>query len=442
MSALLFVSLLVMSLLTGLALCWPLLRTRADISTSLLVGRKAQNIALYRERVQELQGQYEQGLLSEADRQSQQQELARMLLSDVVGSDDVLDESLDEGRDEQGDVAVGQAVANPRMRRYAGALLLTLLLMAAALALYGLRFYREPAASWLALEQKQLPLVAQALKTPQTMDALASTLDAAELMRLLARYAHQRGDDGGAWFALATHLMQQNAGEPALQATKRAWELQPDNLLHRLAYAQMRLYANEMRLDPLSLRLLQGVLKQVPEHQGALMLLGMASYRSGEYQQAMDAWQRLAATHPESPEIAATLTDALARTRQQAEIQRRSRVRVQVHVAPVVVATHPEAQLFIYAKPAAGGMPIVAVRLPLTETDQDVSLDDTMALTPGNTLTAQKGGVQIAAHVSVDGTAVARRGDWMAEPVRLSAGTIPLADTAGAVQLNVVTIHP
>lgn len=69
-----------------------------------------------------------------------------------------------------------------------------------------------------------------------------------------------------------------------------------------------------------------------------------------------------------------------------------------------------QATLFVLARSAAGGPPLAAMRVPVGSWPQAFRLDDSMAMIPGNVLSAQRE-VLLVARISASGNPIAQPGD-------------------------------
>lgn len=115
-----------------------------------------------------------------------------------------------------------------------------------------------------------------------------------ELVLGLRTQAFQNPDSGQLWFDIGQVYMGVEMREAAIASLERAMRLN-DNPDWKVVTAQLLAAGNDEQQMFQSLRLLQQALITNPEHQSGLLTLGFTHYRMKNYQQAIAAWQKLAA---------------------------------------------------------------------------------------------------------------------------------------------------
>ncbi|MDQ8037884.1 MAG: c-type cytochrome biogenesis protein CcmI [Pedobacter sp.] len=401
----------VFALLVAVLVVLPLWRRTDDSGQNLL----ELNRRVFRERLAELEKDEAEGRLDADTLAELRLELERNML--------VLD--------------VAPDTAPASSRRLAGWLVLVLL------PLLSLLFYWSFVApqgltDWWKLRSDMGPAVDRVLmgQAPTEEESRAHTLP--DFIRVLQYRLQGDPKNADGWFMLGMSYVQLEMGEPALTAFEHAWRLNPDEPRYQLAYAQTRLYGNEGQLDPLSRQLLESVLEKNPEHEGAMVLLGFAAYRSGDYALAVSTLEKLQAQRQGRPDTGATtvmqqltqtLASARAKLKGEGGVSKATaaapsiRVRVQVD-RKLAGKFAPDDVVYIFARALKGPpMPLAVVRRPAGELPFTVELDDSQSPMPTLKLSAVPE-VAITARISRHGSPEAQPGDLeaIAVPVRQGSG--------------------
>lgn len=394
----------------------PLRRQRATATLS----RTALNTAIFRERLAELEAEQREGRITVEDYRQLRAELERTLLGDVP-EETASTVPLWSGTFK---LAVGMGVIVPLL----------------ALGYYYVSSYRGEAAEWMALQERLDGLVAQAVRDPEILTA-HKEVDLRDFTRVLqARLQRQGSQDPAGWYLLGVSYLEMQQLDAARTALARAHELAPERPEIMLAYAQALIFVNDGRLDETSADLLHRLLAAEPQQQRALFLLGLGSFNSGAYEEAIRAWQSLLALRGDSTsEGARVLQNSIARA--QALLAERTQAAQQPPPGPRLVVTvelspqlqqqlSPDSTLFVFAKAADGPpMPLAAVRQPAKDLPVQVVLDDSQAVTPALKLSNFKQ-VVVGARLSKEGAATAQPGDLQG-----TSATLELTEGSQAVTL-------
>jgi len=314
---------------------------------------------------------------------------------------------------------------------------LFLLLMLALPLLAGAFYYFEqlnPALpAWWQTERAMQPLIDDVLAGKQPPgDNSQYTLP--DFIRGLQLRMQSTPDNAQGWFMIGIGYMQLNMGEQALQAFERAYRLDPQRPEVELAYAQAQIFTNEGKLTPQSKALLQSVLVAHPQHEGALILLGVGAYRSGDFPLAiktLDYLQTLRQSHGAVADSEATqeLDKMLADARTQLALGGSTTaadsagITVAVSIDPALAAkVQPGDTLFVFAKAENGPpMPLAVVRKPASGLPFAVELNDSQSMIPSMKLSSVTD-VLVNARISHSGTPMPEAGDLeaIAVPLRQS----------------------
>ncbi|NLJ12907.1 MAG: c-type cytochrome biogenesis protein CcmI [Gammaproteobacteria bacterium] len=375
-----------------LLLLWPVLRGRKDQTEE---DRTALNIALYEEHIAELEAQHANGALSAEQLAEGRLEASRELLDDT-----------DVGRPKQS-VNLGNALP----------LIAALLVPIAGLGLY---FH------WGASDKVALTL--SLAEQPKT---------AAEMIQRLEDTVRLQPESVDAWYFLGRTYMAEQRPQEAAHAYEKTIELvgrQPD-LLGQLAQALY--FANNNQWSAELQALVDEALRLDPNETTSLGLVGIAAFEGQRFQDAIDAWTRLAkGLDPQDPSYAAIQTGieraraALANSPQAAASNATSpldaaadndyQLEVEVALADAlleqVAATDT---VYVFARAENGPpMPIAAKRLTVADLPVRITLTDADSLLPDLKLSSM---ARVKLQASVSNTDNAMNAQWSSEPIVIDA---------------------
>lgn len=377
-----------------------LLVALAFLLIPVLRGRKAQaeedrtalNVALYQERLAELQAQHEAGTLTEAQLEAGRAEAARELLADTEGA--AADRSARLGR------------ALP--------LLAALLVPALGLGLY---------AHWGSSDKVQL--AREMREQPRTIEEMTARLEKA---------VQAQPDSAEGWYFLGRTYMAQERPVDAAKAYERAVQIagrQPELLGQ---WAQALYFASQKRFTPEVQGLTEDALKADPNEVTSLGLLGIAGFEEGRFKDAISYWERLIAVLPQDDPSRAALQGGIDRARErlaengetlpERETLTKSMPRLKVRVdlaAALKDKVQPGDTVFIFARAAEGPpMPLAVKRLTVKDLPAEVVLSDADAMMPQLKI-SNFPQVQLVARVSREGNA--KSGEWIGRGPALSSAT-------------------
>ncbi len=269
--------------------------------------RTALNVALYQERLAELQAQHEQGMLSAQQRQDARAEAARELLADTEGAEPV------------------------RASRLGRPVLL-----------------RRVICIWGASDRVELSR--EFAKPPTSL---------ADMTRRLERSVQAQPDSAENLYFLARSYMAQNRPGDAAHLFERAVALagrQPELLGQ---WAQALYFASDKHFTPQVQALTDEALQADPKEVISLGLLGIAAFETQRYQAAVDYWTRLLAALPAQDASRSALEGGIARARehlaQQGASVKPKSLKVRVALAASLEGkVQPTDSVFIFARAING----------------------------------------------------------------------------------------
>jgi len=347
--------------------------------------RTALNVALYQERVAELQAQGEAGVLTTEQLDRGRDEAARELLADTDNAEP--DRSARLGK--------------------------TLPLLAAVLVpVMGLGLYLHFGAS------DKVELTREFAQAPQSVQEMTSRLE---------RAVQAQPDSAEGLYLLGRAYMAQERAADAAKAFERAAALagrQPELLGQ---WAQALYFGNGKQWTAQMQALTDEALKADPAEVTSLGLLGIAAFEDGRYQQAIDYWNRLIAQLPEGDASRAALQGGIERAGERLKAAGQApatsaRLTVRVELAPALKdKVRPDDSVFIFARASSGPpMPLAAKRVTVADLPIEVQLSDSDAMMPNMKLSSFPE-VQLVARVSLAGQPT--KGEWIGRGSPLASST-------------------
>ncbi|MEQ4257324.1 c-type cytochrome biogenesis protein CcmI [Pseudomonas syringae] len=350
--------------------------------------RTALNVALYQERLSELQVQQEQGVLSVAQLQAARAEAARELLADTEGAEPA------------------------RTSRLGKPLLVLAALLVPVLGLAG---YLQLGAS------DRVELSREFARPPTSL---------ADMTQRLERSVQAQPDSAENLYFLARSYMAQNRPGDAAQMFERSVALagrQPELLGQ---WAQALYFASGKHFTPQVQELTDEALQADPKEVTSLGLLGIAAFETQRYQAAVDYWTRLLAALPADDASRSALEGGIARARENlakrvanaAPAVKTKSIKIHVELAAALQGkVRPNDSVFIFARAINGpAAPLAVKRITVADLPADVELSDADAMMPQLNLSnfAQ---VQLVARVSRAGQPTT--GEWVGRSQPLASDT-------------------
>lgn len=352
--------------------------------------RTALNVALYQERVAELQAQQAEGVLDAAQLDSGRAEAARELLADTEG------------------------VTAPRVSRLGKPLPL---LAAVLVPVLGLGLYLHFGAA------DKVELTREFAQAPQSMEEMTQRLERA--------VAAQPDSAEGLYFLGRTYMAQDRPADAA-KMFERAANLagrQPELLGQ---WAQAQYFADGKKWSEQIQKLTDEALKADPKEVTSLGLLGIAAFEGERYQEAIDYWNRLLAQLPPDDNSRVALQGGIERAAErlkasggkvaEAPAPKAALLKVSVDLASELKSkVQPGDSVFIFARATSGPpAPLAAKRLTVADLPVTVELGDADAMMPQLKL-SNFPEVQLVARISRAGQPTA--GEWIGRSGPVASST-------------------
>jgi cytochrome c-type biogenesis protein CcmH len=376
----------------GIALCvaavflWVLLRERKPLTQA---SQATANAKVYRDQILDLDREHDSGHISDEEWQQSRDELSMRLLEDTSAADDPI------AKTEK--PAVWTAVV-----------------LAVALPISAMGFYM-----WVGEPEALNPM---ALKSPDQVDQK----DLAKLAETLADKLQSQPENLQGWVMLGRTYRTLENFDASIKAYDAALKLSADDdlQLERIEVMAMQRQGN---FDGEPWRVIREILQKDPQHYGALLTAGSASYAEGKYSDALKYWEKarkpLEANHPDLAGLdnaIATVRDKMglpakvASTGPSGSAAPSSALNVSGQIslsAALKAKASPNDAVFVYATPANGDrMPLAIMKTTVSQLPLNFTLDDSTAMTPERKLSAA-GEVFIKVRVSKSGNAMPQSGD-------------------------------
>lgn len=364
----------------------------------VLRGRRAQqeedrtalNVALYQERLAELQVQGDAGVLGAEQLQRGRDEAARELLADT--------DNAEPGRSAR----LGKTLP----------LLAAVLVPVMALGLY-LHFGASD----------KVELTREFAQAPQSVQEMTTRLE---------RAVQAQPDSAEGLYFLGRAYMAQERSADAAKVFERAAALagrQPELLGQ---WAQALYFSNGKQWTAQLQALTDEALKGDPKEVTSLGLLGIAAFEDERYPQAIDYWNRLLAQLPEGDASRDALQGGIERATERLKAgagkpadagQTGARLTVRVELAPALKdKVKPDDSVFIFARASSGPpMPLAARRVTVADLPIEVQLSDSDAMMPNMKLSSFPE-VQLVARISRAGQPT--KGEWIGRGNPLASSTV------------------
>lgn len=394
-----------------LAVLWPLWRAPRGNEASLV----ALNRRVFQERMAELEADRDEGRIDADTFHDLQTELKRNLLTLDVAAPPVHE-----------------------TRSWRWPLVLATAATAISLLLYSTVLLSPEVSKWWHVQQSVGPAAQRLLegKLPTEGENKAHTLQ--EIIQGMQYQLQRNPEQPEGWFTLGVAYAQAELLTPAMTAFERAWRLKPEETRYALTFAQARVFSNQGQLDDLSRNLLTSVVQREPGHEGALLLLGLGAWRSGDHALAVPVLEQLIRvrqqhvandTSPAMKEVARALADARAQL-QAGPVAKAAGLSVTVQVDKGVAGQFdPDDVVYIFARALKGPpMPLAVARRAASELPVTVELDDSSSMMPDRPLSSVQE-IVIEARISRHGSPEKRSGDLeaVAVPVRQGTGSPKVA---------------
>lgn len=259
----------------------------------------------------------------------------------------------------------------------------------------------------------------------------------ASLVERLSARMEQSPEDLEGWVLLGRSLSALGNYDRAAQAYARAARLAPMDAALLADYADTLAMAQGRKLAGEPMALIKRALEADPANLKALALAGSAEFESRNYAAAIGYWERLLKDVPPQSEFARSVTSSIDEARSLAGPPPKAASAATSKPAPagqalegvvsvdpaLAAGLSPSDTVFVLARPVSGSrMPLAIARTTVAALPYRFTLDDSMAMAPGATISSHAQ-VVVAARVSRSGDALPKKGDVEGSSEPVAPGT-------------------
>lgn len=253
--------------------------------------------------------------------------------------------------------------------------------------------------------------------------------DPVSLIQAMQTNVHENATDPKRWYQMSQIYQAIQAPKQAIEALSRAYRLKPDDEQIAITYAQTSFFAQGGVLSTNIRQVLNQLLAKNPNHQGAQMLMAMGEIKDGNYGEARK-WvsvikEAILAQDGDHSEAIKSLTE-LQKNIDEKEAQSQQAITVNVQITTETLGRVKKGDtLFINIRPISGGMPVAVKKISadtLTKDGFNVKISDNDSVMPTSLLSqavASGQALGVTARVSSSGDAMPKAGD-------LTSNVVPL----------------
>lgn len=256
------------------------------------VQRREANVFIYRDQNRELDADLKNDLIGEEQYKAEKAELERRLLEDVTATEDST-----------------ATAKSSNTFAYSVALFIPI----GAIAFYlivGSPKGLNPATAPATIPNAGTEQPGPASPGPMSQEQVAANVD-----KLAARLKQNPNDPQG-WTMLARSYMMQEKFSDAASAYEKLTALSANDADAWADYAEALALANRQNLTGKPTEAINRALQINPKHQKALDLSGSAAYQAGDYNKAIEQWQKLLKLLPPGSDELKTVTEQISRTKE------------------------------------------------------------------------------------------------------------------------------
>ena len=251
------------------------------------VDRKEANIAIYRDQLQELKADLQNGIVSQEQFDQDSEDIERRLLEDTAGAKTT---------------APAAAAAQSRSTAYLVALAIPLIAVIFYLKVGAPQGFTPQAAAGSTSSTETGPMMGSGERSQQQ---IAANVDK------LAEKLKANPSDVTGWTMLARSYSSLERFGEAAGAYAKVTELNPNDADLWAEYAFVTAMAGNHKIEGKALELVNRALKVDPENAKALQLAGTAAFDAKDYKKAIEIWQRVLNKAPAGSDLAQAITERI-----------------------------------------------------------------------------------------------------------------------------------
>jgi len=258
----------------------PLLNNVSEKAKALSdIDRKEANITVYRDQLEELKADLNNGIVSHDQFNQDSEDIKRRLLEDTYADREI----------------AGSKVASSRGTAYVLALAIPVI----AVVFY-LKVGSPPGISGSPVTQSAQP--ARMGSGERSAQQIAANVDK------LAEKLKSNPSDVAGWTMLARSYTSMERFGEAAGAYAKATELNPNDADLWAEYAFATAMAGNRKIDGKAIEYVDRALKVDPDNAKALQLAGTAAFDAKDYKKAIELWQRVLSKAPAGSDVAQAIS--------------------------------------------------------------------------------------------------------------------------------------
>lgn len=276
-------------------------------------------------------------------------------------------------------------------------------------------------------------LTAMAGGPPSTeLAAQPTEADMLEMIERIEARALANPNDAEIWEALITVNAMVGRWPEALKAAEKSLALSPNKPAVMSAYAEALAMSTNMIMSGEPMEMVNKALQADPNDPKGLELAGIHAFQNEQYAQAVVFLDRLQRLMPSDTFYAQEILRMRNEAQRLANLSSgqadpagsaAGSVAGSVDVAPALKAQlNAPSTIYLIARAGEGGPPVAAARVALGAFPFQFRLDDSMAMSPDNTLSRHKE-VVLLARISASGNPIAQPGDMEGRLVGVAVGS-------------------
>ncbi len=392
-----WISTLILVAITCVFVAIPLIQKKANNDTVL---RDELNKAFYKDRLNELQEETEEGLVD--NEQDLIADLKQSLLDDIPAQEQAKQQS-----------------AISTMGVLIPSIALVVLLSYGLYAKFG---------NYTKVEQWQqvsanLPELTRKLMAPQGQGVELSDQEMQDLTLSLRTRLYYQPEDSTGWLLLGRIAMANRDMQTAIGAMKHAYALEPQDGDIQLGYAQALMLSD----DEMDQNQARAILKRLSQRDyvdlRVYSLLAFDAFERADYPSAIQYWgmmQQMIGPNDGRYDMLTRSIESAKRKMGEVVVDGQS---VPVTISLASNVTLPKNAVLIVSIHTADGapMPVAAARYPLSSFPRTVVLDDTNSMMQGRKLSSLDA-LMVRVRIDTDGNVSTKDGDWYGESQAVKLG--------------------
>ncbi|WJG25282.1 c-type cytochrome biogenesis protein CcmI [Vibrio furnissii] len=392
-----WISTLILVAITCVFVAIPLIKKKANNDTVL---RDELNKAFYKDRLNELQEETEEGLVD--NEQDLIADLKQSLLDDIPAQE--------QAKQQSSISTMGVLIPS---------IALVVLLSYGLYAKFG---------NYTKVEQWQqvsanLPELTRKLMAPQGQGVELSDQEMQDLTLSLRTRLYYQPEDSTGWLLLGRIAMANRDMQTAIGAMKHAYALEPQDGDIQLGYAQALMLSD----DEMDQNQARAILKRLSQRDyvdlRVYSLLAFDAFERADYPSAIQYWgmmQQMIGPNDGRYEMLTRSIESAKRKMGEVVVDGQS---VPVTISLASNVTLPQNAVLIVSIHTADGapMPVAAARYPLSSFPRTVVLDDANSMMQGRKLSSLDA-LMVRVRIDTDGNVSTKDGDWYGESQAVKLG--------------------